>query len=110
MVPIQINELTIDLNTQIVRVGDTQVSLSPTEFGVLAVLASRPGTAFRREEIVERSKGQDYPVTRRSIDVQIVGLRRKLGCSRVRIRTVRGVGYELVDAPPAAVDDATGTD
>jgi two-component system phosphate regulon response regulator PhoB len=101
---IRINELEIDFEQQTLRVGETLIPLSPSEFGVLAVLASRAGTVLTREQIVTESKGHAYPATLRSIDVQVVGLRRKLGCYRNQIRTVRGVGYELIELPkePAA--------
>jgi two-component system alkaline phosphatase synthesis response regulator PhoP len=101
---IRVNELEIDFEHQTLRVGETLVPLTPSEFGVLAVLASRPGTVFRREQIVTESKGHAYPVTLRSIDVQVVGLRRKLGCFRHQIRTVRGVGYELIELPIEPAD------
>ncbi len=55
----------------------------------------RPGVVFSRYQIVDAVHGEDYPVTDRSVDVQIVGLRRKLGAYGDRIETVRGVGYRL---------------
>jgi two-component system phosphate regulon response regulator PhoB len=50
---------------------------------------------FTRYQIVDGVRGGDYPVTERSIDVQIVGLRKKLGDAGKIIETVRGVGYRL---------------
>jgi two-component system phosphate regulon response regulator PhoB len=58
-------------------------------------LARRPGWVFSREQIISAVKGQDYPVTDRSVDVQIVGLRKKLGDAGNLIETVRGVGYRF---------------
>jgi len=50
---------------------------------------------FSRYQIVDAVHGDDYPVTDRSVDVQIVGLRRKLGKHSELIETVRGVGYKM---------------
>ena len=58
-------------------------------------LARRPGWVFTRFQIVDAVRGDDYPVTDRSVDVQIVGLRKKLGPAGKYIETVRGVGYRF---------------
>jgi two-component system alkaline phosphatase synthesis response regulator PhoP len=71
------------------------VQLTFTEFGILHYLAKRPGWVFTRSQIVDAVKGDDYPVTDRSVDVQIVGLRKKLGSAGKYIETVRGVGYRF---------------
>lgn len=71
------------------------VDLTFTEFRVLQFLAQRPGVVFTRYQIVDAVRGGDYPVTDRSVDVQIVGLRKKLGRHGTCIETVRGVGYRF---------------
>jgi two-component system phosphate regulon response regulator PhoB len=71
------------------------VELTFTEFRVLHFLARRPGWVYTRAQIVDGVRGEDYPVTDRSVDVQIVGLRRKLGPAGEYIETVRGVGYRF---------------
>lgn len=76
------------------------VHLTLTEFRVLHFLARQPGWVFTRYQIVDAVKGEDYPVTDRSVDVQIVGLRRKLGTHGKCIETVRGVGYRFRDEAP----------
>jgi two-component system phosphate regulon response regulator PhoB len=58
-------------------------------------LAERPGWVFSRYQIVDALRGEDYPVTERSVDVQVVGLRKKLGSAGKYIQTVRGVGYRF---------------
>ncbi len=78
-----------------VLVKGEQLMLTATEFGILHFLARRPGWVFSREQIISAVKGDDYPVTERSVDVQIVGLRKKLGDSGDLIETVRGVGYRF---------------
>jgi two-component system, OmpR family, alkaline phosphatase synthesis response regulator PhoP len=71
------------------------VDLTFSEFQILYALAKRPGWVFTRYQIVEAVRGSDYPVTDRSVDVQIVGLRKKLGDAGDHIETVRGVGYRF---------------
>ena len=62
-----------------VLVDRASVDLTHTEFRILHLLARRPGWVFTRSQIVDALRGNDYPVTDRSVDVHIVGLRRKLG-------------------------------
>jgi two-component system phosphate regulon response regulator PhoB len=71
--------------------------LTYTEFGILHFLARHAGWVFSREQIVEGVKGRDYPVTDRAVDVQVAGLRKKLGAAADHIQTVRGVGYRFKD-------------
>ena len=75
--------------------GSTTLKLTYSEFEVLRLLASHPGWVYTRSQIVNEIKGDDYPVTERAIDVQIVGLRKKLGESGTLIETIRGVGYRF---------------
>jgi len=92
---LRIHNLEIDLGRRSVLISGQSVDLTYTEFQVLYILARRPGWVFTRSQIVDAVRGDDYPVTDRSVDVQIVGLRKKLGdCSRF-IETVRGVGYRF---------------
>ncbi len=78
-----------------VTLNGKRIDLTFTEFRVLQFLARRPGWVYTRQQIVDAVRGEDYPVTDRSVDVQIVGLRRKLGDAGDRIETVRGVGYRF---------------
>ncbi|MBE0564561.1 MAG: response regulator transcription factor [Krumholzibacteria bacterium] len=80
-----------------VRVDGEVVDLTRTEFRILQFLASRPGWVFTRSQIVRSVHGDDYPVTGRSVDVQVAALRRKLGAAGPLIQTVRGVGYKMGD-------------
>jgi len=92
---IQIYELEIDPGKRKVLARGSHVELTFTEFQVLYLLARRPGWVFTRFKIVDSIRGDDYPVTDRSVDVQIVGLRKKLGPYGKYIETVRGVGYRF---------------
>jgi two-component system phosphate regulon response regulator PhoB len=80
-----------------VTVNGKPVDLTASEFGILHFLARRPGWVFTRYQIVDAVHGEDYPVTERSVDVQIVGLRKKLKKSGECIETVRGIGYRMAD-------------
>jgi two-component system phosphate regulon response regulator PhoB len=95
MATIKIHDLVIHPERHEVILGDTVVDLTYTEFQVLYFLAKRPGWVFTRFQIVDAVRGDDYPVTDRSVDVQIVGLRKKLGHGGKYIETVRGVGYRF---------------
>ncbi len=88
-------DLTINTVRREVRAGGQPIALTATEFNILHFLAVRPGWVFSRDQIISAVKGDDYPVTERSVDVQIAGLRRKLGDVGEIIETVRGVGYRF---------------
>jgi two-component system phosphate regulon response regulator PhoB len=92
---LSIGELRIDRSRHEVRVKGELVRLTATEFGILLCLALRPGWVFSRYQIVEAVRGGEYSVTDRAVDVQIVGLRKKLGKLGTCIETVRGVGYRF---------------
>jgi two-component system phosphate regulon response regulator PhoB len=98
---LEIEDLVIDSGRRSVLAGGSAVNLTYTEFQVLSFLARRPGWVFTRTQIVDAVRGDDYPVTDRSVDVQIVGLRKKLGDSGHYIETVRGVGYRFKEKTPA---------
>jgi len=96
---IQRHGLVIHPGRRDVRINGEPVELTYTEFQVLYYLAKRPGWVFTRYQIVEAVRGDDYPVTDRSVDVQVVGLRKKLGPFGKYIETVRGVGYRFREKP-----------
>jgi two-component system alkaline phosphatase synthesis response regulator PhoP len=94
---VKLHDLVINPKRREVLVGDKVIELTFTEFAILHCLAKRPGIVFSRYQIVDAVRGSDYPVTDRSIDVQIVSLRKKLGTVGKYIQTVRGVGYKFKD-------------
>jgi len=96
---IRIHELFIDTGRRVVLSDQKPVELTYTEFQILTFLAARPGWVYTRSQIIDAIRGDDYPVTDRSVDVQIVGLRKKLGMCGSYIETVRGVGYRFREAP-----------
>lgn len=92
---INIKNLKIHSGRYQATIENKELSLTHSEFQILRFLASRPGWVFTRSQIVDAVHGESYPVTERSVDVQIVGLRKKMGDYGVYIETVRGVGYRF---------------
>ncbi len=95
---VRIHDIEIDTGRHKVLVENKAIDLTSTEFGLLHFLAARPGWVFTRYQIVDAIHGTDYPVTDRSVDVQVVGLRKKLGKAGKCIETVRGIGYRFKDS------------
>lgn len=87
--------LVIDSSRREAKLNGKELNLTFSEFEMLKLLARRPGWVYTRSQIVNETKGSDYPVTERAIDVQIVGLRKKLGKFGDMVETVRGVGYRF---------------
>ena len=91
-----INGINIKPRLREVRVENKVIdNLTFSEFQILYLLAGHPGWVFTRYQIINKIRGDNYPVTDRSVDFQIVGLRKKLGGAGKLIRTVRGVGYRF---------------
>jgi two-component system, OmpR family, alkaline phosphatase synthesis response regulator PhoP len=95
---INIHDLSIYPARHEVLLEGVPITLTTTEFRILHFLARRPGWVFSRDKIINAVKGEDYAVTDRSVDVQIVGLRKKLGQAGECIQTVRGVGYKFKES------------
>jgi two-component system phosphate regulon response regulator PhoB len=92
---IAIHDLLIDTARHEILLNGEPVNLSATEFSILRFLSENPGWVFSRNQIIDSVKGEDYPVTARSVDVQILGIRKKLGDRGNLIETVRGIGYRM---------------
>jgi two-component system phosphate regulon response regulator PhoB len=93
--------VTIHCGRHEVLVDGRPVVLTATEFRVLCILVRRPGWVFTRHQIACAVHGEDV-VADRSVDVQIVGLRKKLGAAQACLETVRGVGYRFNEGPELA--------
>ncbi|HEY4309599.1 MAG TPA: response regulator [Pirellulales bacterium] len=92
---VTVHELVIHPGWHEVLLAGKPIDLTFTEFRLLHFLARKPGWAFTRSQIVDAVKGEDYPVTERSVDVQVAGLRKKMGEFGDYIETVRGIGYRF---------------
>ena len=93
---VNINGIKIIPRLREVTAGEQKIiDLTFTEFQILHLLATHPGWVFTRYQIIDKIRGDNYPVTDRSVDFQIVGLRKKLGDHGKLIETIRGVGYRF---------------
>ena len=91
----QHGKLSLDVERHTAFLGETPLELFATEFAILAQFMSHPDIVFSRQKLITAIRGPDYPVTDRSIDVQILGLRKKLRYAGDMIETIRGVGYRF---------------
>ncbi len=98
---VSIHNIQMDWGRRLVKIDGQPVELTHSEFQILFLLAKNPGWVYSRYQIVDAIRGENYAVTERAIDVQIVGLRKKLGDSGKFIETVRGVGYRMKGIVPA---------
>ncbi len=87
--------LLIDLNKFEVFVENKKIDLTPTEFRILKILASKKGWVFTRDQILDHLWGQEKAVLDRTVDVHIKNLREKLGKAKKFIKNVRGIGYKI---------------
>jgi DNA-binding response OmpR family regulator len=87
--------ITLDRSKREVRLGDTPVAITPTEYRLLDALARGAGRTFTRQDLVERALGDEYDGLDRTVDVHVMNLRRKLGEAGKSIVTVFGVGYKF---------------
>jgi len=95
--PLKYKDLSINPGRHEVLLAGQPLDLTVTEFQLLHLLAQRPGWVFTRSQMVQVVHGGDFAVTERSVDVHIVGLRKKLGAFGKFLETVRGIGYRLKD-------------
>jgi len=89
----QQGDIKLDAARHVAFYKDKQLDLFATEFALLKHFLSNPDIVFSRNQIIAAIRGPDYPVTDRSVDVQILGLRKKLGEAGDMIETIRGIGY-----------------
>ncbi len=92
---IRMGDLLVHPGRHQVSVSGETVVLTFSEFQLLLLLCRRPGWVFTRNQIVDAIHGENYAVTDRSVDVLVVGLRKKLGSCGAMIETVRGIGYRF---------------
>lgn len=90
---IRVGGLEVDQGKHEVRLHNSPIQLTTTEFSILSLLAGKPGWVFTRQQIIDAVRGYDFLITPRAVDVQIFGLRKKLGEDGTMIETVRGIGY-----------------
>ncbi len=89
------DDFSIDPHRFEVKYRNSDLLLTRSEFRILQLFCSRPGCVFSRHQVIEAVHGERTPVTARSVDVLIAGLRQKLGRQKQIIETVRGIGYRI---------------
>jgi DNA-binding response OmpR family regulator len=89
----QVGSVSLDPGRRSVAVDGAPVSLTSTEFDLLAHLMNRPGRVYTREELLASVWGYAVHAGTRTVDVHVAQVRGKLGDAAGIIRTVRGVGY-----------------
>lgn len=94
---LKLEKLSIDPLRHEVKIDDTKIDLTVGEFNLLHFLASQRGEVFTRSQIIKTLHGPNYGIANRSVDVQLVGIRGKLGPYSSYLETVRGVGYRFRD-------------
>ncbi|MCL4221969.1 MAG: response regulator transcription factor [Phycisphaerales bacterium] len=102
---ISVGSVRVDTRTFQAYVGSTLLTLTATEFRLLAALLKGQGRVLSRKELIAAAMGPGVTITERTIDVHMTAIRRKLADEGAMIRTVRGVGYRAV-----AHEDETQTE
>ena len=105
---LRVGELVVDRATREVRFAGETLTLSPREFAVLDVLASRAGSVVTKDELLRSVWGDEHAATRNAVEVYVGYLRRKLDAAGAGgiVRTVRGHGYVASSSDIDAVLDA----
>ena len=99
---LEIGDLVVDRRRHEVSRGGKRVDLTPLEFQILDLLASEPGRAWSRNDLLDRVWSTEYEGYQRNIDPHINRLRKKLEADPKNphyVLTVRGVGYKLNESP-----------
>ena len=92
---VSIHGMQIDPFRHEVTVKGLPIQLTVSEFNILRFLAKNPGRVYTRQQIIDEIRGYDYIISDRAVDVQVFGLRKKIGEAGKYIETVRGIGYRF---------------
>lgn len=101
---LELGPIGIDLDTHTVTCEGSAIVLTLTEFKLLAALLAAPKRVLSRSDLIERVMGPGIVVTTRTIDVHIAAIRKKLSHNGGMIRTIRGVGYQVMPEPALQPD------
>lgn len=91
----QTGSMKIDFTAKKLFISDQEISLTPNEFKLLAILSQKNGATLERGELIKLIQGPGVAVVDRTIDTTVLGLRKKLGDCADLVETVRGFGYRL---------------
>jgi two-component system response regulator TctD len=89
-------QVTIDRGSRAVMINDTPIDLTRRELTLLEILATRPGRIFGKDELVDQLFGFDDEPSPNAVEQYVARLRKKLAGSGTEIRTLRGLGYQIV--------------
>ena len=92
---VTVGQISIDLPSRRVRVGDLEAALTPKEYELLLMLMRRAGTVVGRDELMREVWRTEWLGATKTLDMHVSTLRRKLGDAGARITTVRGIGFRL---------------
>ena len=98
---LQLGEIFVDRAERRAQVGGRAVSLTRTEFKLLALLLERVGRVQSRDRLLTDVWGYANPIESRTVDIYVTRLRNKLGASAAHLETVRGFGYRMAETPAA---------
>ena len=94
---VAVGSVQVDFERREAETNEEVLNLTPVEFEILALLARRKGSAVSRDAIVDAVLDSAHEGSRRTLDVHISRLRRKLGMASGQLETVWGIGYRLND-------------
>jgi DNA-binding response OmpR family regulator len=92
---VTVGDISIDVPSRRVWVGDVEAALTPKEYELLLLLMRRAGTVVGRDELMREVWQTEWLGATKTLDMHISTLRRKLGEAGSCITTVRGVGFRL---------------
>ncbi len=87
--------ISFDETGSMASLNGVELPLTRTEAKILALFLSRPGRVYTRDQIIDATQTEEKYITDRTIDVQMVSLRHKLGDWAHHIETIRGIGYRV---------------
>lgn len=99
-VPLDVGNIHLDASVRQASQDGNVLSLTGAEFAILQILMEHAGSAVSKEVLMKSALGRDYVPYDRSVDVHVANLRKKLhpgDAANTPIKTIRGVGYQLVD-------------
>lgn len=93
---LEIGAFWLNKKTHRAYVGAQEISLTPSEFGMMVALMENAGCVLTRDQLISRLKGPGVNVVERTIDNYVLSLRKKLGHLGSLLETVRGIGYRVI--------------
>lgn len=100
---VRLGPLSIDQDRHQIAVDGVNKAFTLAEFRLLALMASKPGRVFTRDQLLEKVSGGDTYVIDRNIDVHVRAIRKKLENHADLIETVRGIGYKCREFEPSQI-------